>query len=340
MNRPRKNKTDLPPCVYLKHGAHWYVKGGRWIRLPKKGPSTLSAALEAYAAIVEAPRGGMSKLIDDALDAMRPRIKPNSVKAYELAAKRLKEIMAEFAPDQVRGKHVAAIRKAMAKTPAMANQVITFGKQVFHYALEEQIEGVESNPFVGIRRHKQKARDRLVSADEYAAIYAKAGPRLRVIMDLCRLTGQRITAVLRIRRADLLPEGIRFPHHKTEAKRTVKWNAELRAAVDRAKALYGNVTALTLFHSRRGKPPSYSTIREQWDRACKQAGIENAHLHDLRAVAATTAKRQGKNATQLLAHTTPQQTERYLRGREEVLVEGPVFDEVLDSPIDSQKNIK
>jgi integrase len=337
MNRPRKNKTDLPPCVYFKHGAHWYVKDGKWKRLPEKGPSTKTAALEAYAAIVDAPRGGMDTLIDDALDSMRPRIKPNSLRTYVLAARRLKEILAEFSPEQVKGKHVAAIRKAMAKTPSMANQVLSFGKQVFHYALEEQVPGVENNPFVGIRRHKERQRDRLISADEFAAIYAKAGPRLQIVMDLCRLTGQRITAVLRIRRTDLLPEGIRFPHHKTEAKRTVRWNPELRAVVERAKTLHGNITALTLIHNRRGKVPAYQTVREQWTAACRAAGIEDAHLHDLRAVAATRAKAQGKNPTELLAHTTPQQTQRYLRGREEVLVEGPHFDEVLDSPIDNGK---
>lgn len=336
MNRPRKNKTDLPPCVYKKHGAHWYVKGGKWTRLPEKGPSTLAAALDAYALIIEAPRGGMTKLIDDALESILPRIKPNSVKAYKLAAKRLKEIMAEFSPDQVRGKHVARIRKSMAKKPAMANQMLTVGKLVFDYALEEEIEGVDNNPFVGVRRPKQTSRDRLISAEEYAAIYAQAGARLQVIMDLCRLTGQRIAAVLAIRRLDLTPEGIRFPHHKTEAKRTVKWNAELRAVVERAKTLYGNLRALTLIHNRWGKVPAYQTVREQWTVACRAAGIDNAHLHDLRAVAATTAEQQGKNATKLLAHTTPQQTRRYLRGREEVLVDGPSF-EVLDSPIDSEK---
>lgn len=325
MNRPRKNKTDLPPCVYLKHGAHWYVKKGRWIRLPEKGSSTLAAALEAYAAIVEAPRGGMAALIDEAFEQLQGTWKANTRKQYKGISRRLKEIMVDFAPDQVRGKHAAAIKYSFRKTPALANQLLSFGKIVFHYALEKQFPGVESNPFVGVPQHAPRSRSRLISSGEFAAIYGQAGPRLQVIMELCRLTGQRITAVLAIKRSDLLPEGIRFPHHKTDAKRTVMWNDELREIVERAKTLYGNVTALTLLHSRRGKPPSYSTIREQWDRACKKAEVEDANLHDLRAVAATTAKHQGKDATQLLAHTTPQQTERYLRGREEVLVDGPSF---------------
>lgn len=333
MNRPRKKDRDLPACVYRKHGAYYLVRKGKWKRIGV----TLTEALEAYAEVVEAPRGGMAVLIDDALDSMRGRIKPNSLKQYTLVAKMLKGMTAEFAPSQVRGKHVAAIKKAMKKTPNLANQVLSFGKQVFRYALEEQTEGVESNPFVGIGRHKEKKRDRLISAGEYAAIYAKADDRLQVIMDLCRLTGQRITAVLAIKRIDLLPEGVRFPPHKTDAKRVVKWNAELRAVVDRAKTLHGNLRALTLIHNRRGLVPNYQTVREQWAAACEAAGVQNAHLHDLRAVAATTAKRQGKNATELLAHTTPQQTERYLRGREEVLVEGPEYADVIDSPIDARK---
>lgn len=321
MNRPRKKDRDLPACVYRKHGAYWHVRKGKWRRIG----TTLSDALEAYAEVVEAPRGGMATLIDDALDSMQGRLKPNTLAQYEMVAKKLKEMLAEFAPDQVKGRHVAAIKKALKDKPNWANQILSFGKQVFHYALEEQLEGVDSNPFVGIRRHKEKKRDRLISAGEYAAIYAQAKPLIQVIADLCRLTGQRITAVLRIRRADLLPEGIRFPHHKTEAKRVVKWNTELRSVVDRAKTLNGNLTALTLLHNRHGKPLVYQTIREQWSHACKAAGVEDAHLHDLRAVAATTAKAQGKNPTELLAHATAQQTERYLRGREEVLVEGPSF---------------
>lgn len=337
MNRPRKNKTDLPPCVYRKHGAYWYVKEKRWTRLPKKGPSTLPVALAAYADIVEAPRGGMDKLIDEAMESIKGEVKQSTYDQYEIAARQLKTALAEFAPDQVKGKHIAAIKRDMKKTPAMFNQVMTVGRQVFEYALEEEIPGVEDNPFVGRRRYRQKARDRLIAGGEYAAIYAKAGPRLQVIADLCRLTGQRITAVLRIRRTDLLPEGIRFPHHKTEAKRTVKWNPELRAVVERAKTLYGNITALTLLHSRRGTSPSYQTVRVQWQTACRRAGVENARLHDLRAVAATQADDQGKNATTLLAHTTPQQTQRYLRGRREVLIEGPTFEDIRQSNRQDEK---
>lgn len=326
MTRPRKKDRHLPPCVYLKHGAYWHVKAGKWTRLG----ASLSGALEAYARTFELRGGSMDALVDAALEALRPSLKPNTVKQYETAARKLKKILAEFSPEQVRQKHAAAIKRSMVKTPNMANRVLSLARQVFAYALEEQL--VEENPFAAIRRYRERQRDRLVSAAEFSAIYACSGPRLQVILELLRLTGQRITAVLRIRRADLTEEGIRFPQHKTDTKRVVKWTPELREVVERAKKLNGNIRALTLLHNRRGKPPDYSTVKIQFDKARAAAGLPDIILHDMRALAATEAEKQGKNPTALLGHTSEQQTRRYLRGRREPVVDGPVFARLNEEP--------
>jgi integrase len=326
MNRPRKKDRHLPRCVYHKHGAYWLVRKGKWTKLA----TDLRGALAAYASIYEVPKGGMAELIEEAFTAIKPRLKPATVKQYTQAATRLKKMLSEFAPEQVRPVDAAVVKKGLAKTPNMANRVLSFARQVFDYALEEQ--RVPSNPFVGIRRHHEAKRGRLVTFDEFAAIHANAGPRLQVILDLLRLTGQRITAVLQIRRSDLVEEGIRFPQHKTDTKRIVKWTPELREAVERAKTLNGNIRALTLFHNRRGKAPDYSTVKIQWNKAKQAAGVTDATLHDLRALAATEAKKQGKDATALLGHTSEQQTRRYLRGKEEPIVEGPSFRRLIDKP--------
>lgn len=324
MNRPRKKDRHLPRCVYLKHGAYWLVRGGKWTRLA----SDLRTALTAYAAIYEAPKGGMAELIEEAFTEMKPRLKPATVKQYTLAAAKLKKMLSEFAPEQVQPVHAAQIKRGMSKTPNMANRVLSFARQVFDYALEQQ--RITSNPFVGIRRHHEAKRGRLIIADEYNALYAKAGPRLQVILDLLRLCGQRVNDTLRIRRADLVEEGIRFVQQKTGAKLIVKWTPELREVVERAKNLNGNIRALTLLHNKRGKSPDYSTVKIQFDKARKAAEIEDVTLHDLRAMAATEAKRQGKNATALLGHTSEQQTRRYLRSKEEPVVEAASFRRPID----------
>jgi integrase len=321
MRRRTKNK-HLPPCVYLHHGAYFHVKAGRWSRLG----TTLQGALAAYARIHEQPNGGMTDVIDAAIATWD--VKPSTMRQYKTAAAKLKKILAEFSPDQVKSKHVAQIKVALRDTPNMANRILSVLRQGFSYALEQGL--VETNPVVGIERHKEAKRKRLITADEYGAIYLRAGQRLQVIMDLLSLTGQRIGDVLRIHRTDLVDDGIRFTQEKTGAKLVVRWTPGLRAVVDRANGLGGNVRALTLLYNRRGKPPDYKTIHEQWQAACKAAGVADANLHDLRAMAITQSKKEGLDPTALAGHATAAQTVRYLRDREIPVVDGPSFSRQFD----------
>lgn len=327
MNRPRKKDPHLPPCVFFRHGAHHYIKRGKSRRLPADGPSTLESALKAYAKILEEvpSEGTMSALIDEAMDALKDGWSANTLKQYKGAAKKLKKAFSEFAPADVKQKDVVAFKIGYKRIPNMTNRCLSLLREVFDYALEQQLPGIDSNPANGVKRLKESKRTRLIQIGEYVAIYAHAGPRLQVIMDLLIRSGERINDVLKIKRSDLLPEGIRFVQQKTGAKRVVPWTAELHAIVDRAKALHGNVHSLTLLYNRKRKAPDYRTVKLQWDEACKAAEVKDATLHDLRAVAATWAKKQGLNPTLLLGHTSPTQTERYLRDREEVMAEGPSF---------------
>jgi len=317
--RPRKTNRNLPPCVYLRHGAFYLVKLGKWTRLASDYPS----ALREYARLHTMPEGGMAKLIDMALAQRKPKLSANTWAQYQTAARKLKEMLAEFAPHQVKPKDVAMVKVGLADTPNMANRVISVLRLVFNYAVEQQL--VDSNPAIGIQRHAEAKRKRLVSKEEFQAIYTKAGQRLQVVMDLLYLTGQRVVDVLQIKYSDLREDGVYFEQAKTDARLIVEWTPELRAVVERAKTLHGNVRALTLLHNRRGKAPDYSTVKIQWDVARKAAGVEDATMRDLRAMSGTATNKQGKNATALLGHTSPAMTVRYLRDKEIPVVEGPSF---------------
>lgn len=320
--RPRKHDRHLPACVYHRHGAYYLVKGGKWVKLG----ADLKTALAEYARLREGPKGGMQALIREALPSITAKVSPATKAQYEGAARRLEEIFAEFSPQEVLPKHVAQMRRALASTPNMANRLLTVLRLVFHYAVEEQL--VDMNPCVGIRRLEEAKRERLIALGEFDAIYAKAGERLQVIMDLLRLTGQRVTDVLGIRFADLVEAGIYFRQQKTKARLIVRWSPELRQAVERAKTLGGNLRAMTLLHGRGGKPVDYRTVHDQWTAACRAAGVEDADLRDLRAMSGTEADRQGKDPTKLLGHTSPAMTRRYLRDKEVPVVDGPSFGRV------------
>lgn len=317
--RPRKHHRNLPPCVYLRHGAYYLVKAGKWTRLG----TDLPAVLREYARLLEQPKGGMAQLIEEAMPIILAGKAENTVNQYKVAARRLQDILAEFSPDQVTPRHIAQIRKSFSDRYAVANRTITVLRLVFDYALEEQM--VEANPCVGIKRIAQRTRTRRILPKEYQAIKAKATPLLQVVMDLCYLTGQRIGDVLKIKRADLSEDGIYIEQQKTKARLVVAWTPELRSVVEQAKALHGAVATLYLLKGVRKNAPTYHMIWKQWTSACKLACVNDANIHDLRAMAGTEAQAQGHDPQALLGHTDRKMTKRYLRDRVVPLVEGPSF---------------
>jgi integrase len=322
--RPRTRDRHLPPCVYLRHGAFWLVKRGKWTRLG----ADMATMLAEYARRMAPPAvGSMPGLITEAIAAL-PDLAVSTRKQYDLAGRMLAEAFAEFSPDQVEQRHIAQFRQALADTPNMANRCLSVLRQVFAYAVERQL--VASNPAIGIKPHKEAKRGRLLTMPEFRAIRAQAGPRLQCVIDLLAMTGQRVSDILALRRDALREDGIYVRQGKTGAQVLIRWTPELRATVERAKGLHGNVRAFTLLHGRTGKPINYRTLRDQWALACERAGVADAHLHDLRAMAATMAKQQGLDPQGLLGHTSPAMTRRYLRDRSPTLVDGPSIGQVLD----------
>lgn len=333
MARPRKKDRNLPECYHHRHGAYYYVKGGKWTRL-----GVDDACVFDHAKQQRSQKGALNPLIDEALSAIKRGVvgktdgkplAPATQDQYDVAAEKLKFMLKMFSdPNAIDMSHVMDLKRELAKTPNMANRCVSLLRSMFTYWVEKKY--AKNNPAIGVPRYVEAKRKRLISESEFSAIYAHAGPRLQVIMDLFYLTGQRVNDVLRIRYADLKDEGIYFEQDKTEARLIVRWTPQLRAAVERAKTLHGNVRALTLFHTRRGMPPAYKTVYDQFVRAAKRAGIEDVQQRDFRAMSGTATKRQGKNPTALLGHKSQAMTERYLRDKEVPEVDGPSFGQVLD----------
>lgn len=215
--------------------------------------------------------------------------------------------------------HVAQFLQANRGTPNMANQYRTVLKLAFTRAV--MLGHSEINPVKDIPPFPTRTRDRYITQDEIAAIKHYAGPALSVIIDLCYLTGQRIGDVLKIKRTDIDDEGLFVQQQKTGAKLKIRWSPELRAAIDRAKALSGAVRGFTLLASGKGQPFVHDTIHRQWTDACEAAGVEDAHIHDLRAAAGTDAKTAGQDSKGLLGHKSDSSHQRYMRDKTIPLVD-------------------
>ena len=341
--RPRGKDKHLPACVYRRHGAYWYVKRGVWKRLG----DNLPAALQEYGRIIAPPIGGCDVLLERTLDRCRDKAKAgkladNTIKQYAVVCKQLKLNLSEFSPGMVRAHHVAAILDHDRSTPNMANRKLTFLRLAFTNALTWGM--AESNPTYGVGRLEEAKRGRLVTAQEFRSVQAKAAPHLQLVMELAYLTGQRIMDVVKIKLSDVTDEGISFQQQKTKKRLLVRMAPEIRAVLDRAKALHTNIRGLTLFHQRGGKPYSYGAIRDAFRRACALADVLDYLPNDHRAMSLSAADTQGKDAQKLGGHTSRAMTERYIRHRQTEVVDGPTFAEkddeakttsavLLDSPI-------
>jgi integrase len=310
--RPRKTDRHLPACVYAKHGAYYLVQRGKWIRL---GESE-GEALREYASRRET---GGEKMPDLMIRWMNDiQIATKTRQTYNVVVRQLSEILVEFTPAQVTARDIMAIMHHHRHKPGMANHMRTVLIGSLEYAFREQL--VERNVARDVQPMATATRDRYITHGEFAAIWQKATPTMRAIMDISYLTGQRIGDVLAIRIADLGDDGITFKQQKTKNRLIVGWTDDLRAAVATARALHQSVKGMTLFHSRKGTPFTYSTVRTLWDRACVGAKVEDAHMHDIRAKAATDAKKQGIDSQALLGHHSESSHLRYLRSKETPIV--------------------
>lgn len=320
--RPRKKDRHLPACMYQKHGAYYLVRKGKWERLG----TDLQDVLLVYAKRMTAgTQGGMPDLIDRAFKhhCQFKKLSPNTVAQYEIAADRLKTIFAEFEPHQVLPKHVAAVKMELASTPNMCNRILSFLRVVFSYALEWQ--EVDTNPCIGISRHAESRRDRYITDAEFGALLNAASPYIRCILEMCYLTGQRIGDVIAIRLADISNEGVSFTQEKTGAKLIVGMTPDLQDVIARAKALPRKVRTLALFCSRAGKPVSYETVKDAFQKLRVKTGVLDVTIHDIRAKSLTDADKEGKNAQTLGGHTDARMTARYLRGRLPKIAQAPTM---------------
>lgn len=333
--RPRTKNSNLPPSVYNSHGAYYHIVKGVWHPLGRNLP----AALEEYGRRVSpgVKEGELNPLIDAAFSRMKTRktdpLADNTIKQYTIASSKLKHLLRKFSrPEQVKQKDAAMVKVLLAATPNMANRVLSFARQIFGEFVEHQL--IDSNPFLGVKRHAENKRTRLIKWQEWWDIRAISPRRLQLVMDGLYLTDQRIDDVLDIDERDGWEQGIYFKQGKTGKELIVAWNDDLRRWWDECRALHGKVVKVDfevkdrprpLFRSRHGTRPAYRTVYDQWVLAVKRANVEDCNLHDNRAFSATEAGRQGLDPQKLLGHTDPRTTKIYLRDREIDVVHGPTM---------------
>lgn len=303
--------NPLHTRMHFKHGAYWYVFRGKWVRLG----ADYAIAMQSYAAKI-APAGGMEKLIDDTYQWYADRVErgeltARSFRQYQMVRERISTAFVEFSPNQVKPSHIASFLDFyFDDTQGMGNIALTVLSAMFKKGVRWGLN--DFNPARDVERFKMTARSRYITDDEFLRIRKAAPEWMRLIIDMCYLTAQRIGDVLHIKQADITSEGILFEQQKTRKRLLVESSPELNDLVRDARGL-SKIAGVYLFARSASLPRHYSSVRRAWIAACEAAGVEGAVMHDIRAKSLTDADAEGKDAQKLAGHASRGMTERYLR---------------------------
>ena len=247
-----------------------------------------------------------------------PMLKPHTQRDYTQYCALLDAVFGPVAIDSIRPFDVAEyLRIRGEKSKVRANRERALLSTIFNHARSWGYTDI-TNPCSGIKGHKEKARDRYVSDDEYAAVWACAHPTLQDAMDLALCTGQRPADVLKISVADIANGRLSITQNKTGKKLRIAVEGDLAEVVNRIMSKPRNAFNPALLQDPDGQRLTYFALRSRFDKAREAAGV-NFQFRDLRAKAATDTEDLA-HAQSLLGHKNRSTTEIYTRERRGDLV--------------------
>ncbi|MBW1688851.1 MAG: site-specific integrase [Deltaproteobacteria bacterium] len=172
------------------------------------------------------------------------------------------------------------------------------------------------NPARGVTPFPEQSRDRWLSREEVAGLFAalKQEPDVyvRAFFVLSLLTGARKSELLHLQWSDVDLEVGLLHIRSTKAGRTHHIPLS-QPARDLLKLLPREASNLHVFV---GAKPGRALVNvsKPWKRLCERAKVEDARLHDLRRTAGSWLAQQGESLLligRILNHSTPQATQVY-----------------------------
>ena len=327
MTKTRRDpfSNALLPRMYWKHGGYYLVDpANKWHRLAAEYTDAVTAYAVKIAAVSTDRMPSLTfAWLRDRLDGYAEKTQ----KEYRRECGEIDKAFVDFIPAEITPADVYAFCKQWKDKPRMANQYRSLLSILFTYGAST--EWPNDNPAKNSMTFKKgRKRDRYITDEELCAIvtgalYAsddlknRSGEMVANFIELAYETGQRVGDLLALRLSDLSDDGIFFHPSKTRnntgVKLLIEWTPTLKACVDRCKA-YGKVKSLHVVRTLDGSPFTYSGIESAWKRACERAGIEDAHIHDLKAKSLTDTD-DVHEAQKRGGHATEQQTAHYRKAR-------------------------
>lgn len=311
----KRNRRDLPECVYFKNGAYYFVKKNVWKRLS----DDYAEAMALWATmIVPTSREDvmtMEQLFTRYQLEIIPKKAPRTQKDNLGEMRFLRAVFGHMPITAVTTADVVAYVEAReAKT--RANREIALLSHVFNKAILWGYTKFNPCSVPGIR-NTEEVRDRYVT-DEEVDNFKKVCPEwLKVYVDLKLLTGLRQQNLLALKHEQLEEEVIHveiMKRKKGEKKTRLRIlrTPEVDAVLARLKTKSGNC-----FQTISGTQYTSKGFNSTWTRAMEKFelnGGKRFHEHDLRGKVATDIG-DAHAVKQLLGHKKISQSEDYMKAR-------------------------
>lgn len=317
--RKKKTLDQLPPRVYQKHGAYYLVdRNNKWIRLGKEYKESMKKWAELMGETVA------GETVAELWEIYQKEVLPGKAAKTQAGNRKeavnlLKAFGHVYAAD-ILPRHITAYlrKRANQGAPIMGNREKALLSHMMSFARNE-LGWIDSNPCLKTGRNAEKARDRCPEWSEIQAIRGLAAPQWQYYIDLKYMTGLRQGDLLTLKQEQITEDGIQIKSSKTQKKGLIAWTPDLKATVDKIRALQ-KVSGMYLFCKPNGRPYTSSGFQSMWHRLMSKA-IEAKLIkerfteHDIRAAHATEAASQGIDPQTNLMHTNSGTTAAYLRDK-------------------------
>jgi len=210
---------------------------------------------------------------------------------------------------------LVGLKRKLVKSPPTYNRVTKLLSHAMLLAEEWGWRDEQTNPCYNIKRFREKKRTRLPSREEAERLIAvmkrweKSHPWFVGMLLLLCLTGARKGEIQKSRREWWQGDRLVLPDSKTGAK-IIPLNTHAQAVVASIPEVKGNPYLIV---GRRSEA-FLASPKEPWKRLCKEAGIEDLNMHDLRRFFASISISSGQTleqTMQLMGHTEAQTTKGY-----------------------------
>lgn len=198
-----------------------------------------------------------------------------------------------------------------------ANRILERISAIFNRAIEWGWQG--ENPAHGIRKFREKSRDRFLQPDElprfFAALEAEENQTARDFLMLSLLTGARKSNVLAMRWDEIHFERAewRIPETKNGDPLTIPLSLQAIEILDRRRQGTNSEWVFAVSGSTSGH---LADPKKAWQRVLARAGIKDLRIHDLRRSLGSWQASTGASSFVIgksLGHKSQQATQIYAR---------------------------